>query len=119
MVKGINTMERREGGVDHIIIKHQTGTCNSRKGKETYYANPPQTPSRLMKVNTNKMLRLSDLSPKTPTADSYIKVKKTKNWIMAGKDISRTGSAGMPMDIDAREKNTMVRYTSFFSPENT
>ena len=30
---------------------------------------------------------------------------------MAGKDISRTGSAGIPGDIDAWEKKMMVRYT--------
>jgi hypothetical protein len=46
-----------------------------------------------MSVNTKKMLRLSDSSPKIPMADSYIKAKKIKHWMMAGKDISRTGSA--------------------------
>ena len=47
-------------------------------------------------------------------ADSYIRVKKTRHWMMAGKDISRTGSAGMPRDIADREKKTVVWYTSFF-----
>ena len=81
---------------------------------KTYYANPPQRPSRLMSVNTKKMLRLSDSSPKIPMADSYIKAKKMKNWMMAGKDISRTGSAGIPRDTADREKKTVVWYTSFF-----
>ena len=67
-----------------------------------------------MSINTKKMLRLSDSSPKIPMADSYIKVKKTKHWMMAGKGISRTGSAGIPRDIADREKKTVVWYTSFF-----
>ena len=67
-----------------------------------------------MSVNTKKMLRLSDSSPKIPMADSYIKAKKMRNWIMAGKDISRTGSAGIPRDTADREKKTVVWYTSFF-----
>jgi hypothetical protein len=81
---------------------------------KTYYANPPQRPSRLMRVNTRKMLRLSESSPKIPMADSYIKVMKMKHWTMAGKDISRTGSTGIPRDIADREKKTVVWYTSFF-----
>ena len=80
---------------------------------ETYYANPPQRPSRLISVNTKKMLRLSDSSPKIPMADSYINVKKMKHWMMAGNGISRTGSAGIPRDIEDREKKTVVWYTSF------
>ena len=84
--------------------------------KITYYANPPQSPSRLMSVNTKKMLRLSDLSPKIPTADSYIKVMKMTYWTMAGRDISRTGSTGIPRDTADREKKTVVWYTSFFFP---
>ena len=85
---------------------------------ETYYANPPQSPSRLMSINTKKMLKLSDSSPKIPIADSYIKVKKMKHWTMAGKDISRTGSAGIPRDIEDREKKTVVWYTSFCSQKH-
>ena len=61
-----------------------------------------------MRVNTRKMLRLSDSSPKMPTADSYIKTKKIRDWIIAGKDISRIGSAGMPRDIDDLERKTVV-----------
>ena len=43
MIKGINTgkKEQQKGRgprVDHIIIKHQTGTVVV--GKEMYYANP-------------------------------------------------------------------------------
>ena len=33
---------------------------------------------------------------------------------MAGKDIRRTGSAGIPRDIADREKKTVVWYTNFF-----
>jgi len=47
-------------------------------------------------------------------ADSYINAKKMKHWMMAGKDISRTGSAGIPRDTADREKKTVVWYTSFF-----
>ena len=35
--------------------------------------------------------------------------------MIAGKDISRTGSAGIPRDIADREKKTVVWYTSFFA----
>jgi hypothetical protein len=67
-----------------------------------------------MSTNTKKMLKLSDSSLKIPMADSYIKAKKIKHWMMAGKDISRTGSAGIPRDTADREKKTVVWYTSFF-----
>ena len=59
------------------------------------------------------MLKLSDSSPKIPIADSYIKVKKMRHWKTAGKDISRTGSAGIPRDIDDLERKTVVWYTNF------
>ena len=67
-----------------------------------------------MSVNTKKMLKLSDSSPKNPIADSYIKAKKIINWTIAGKDISCAGSAGIPRDIDDRERKTVVWYTNFF-----
>ena len=66
-----------------------------------------------MSIKTKKMLKLSDSSLKTPMADSYVKVKKIRHWIMAGNDISRVGSAGIPSDIDDRERKTVVWYTSF------
>ena len=59
------------------------------------------------------MLKLSDSSLKTPMADSYIKIKKIRHWITAGNDISRVGSAGIPSDIDDRERKTVVWYKSF------
>lgn len=98
----------------HAAERTKTLSIERRKRKcETYYANPPQRPSRLISVNTKKMLKLSDSSPKSPTADSYIKAKNIRHWVMAGKDINRTGSAGIPRDIADREKKTVVWYTSF------
>ena len=47
-------------------------------------------------------------------ADSYIKAEKIINWMIAGKGISRAGSAGIPRDIDDRERKTVVWYTNFF-----
>ena len=67
-----------------------------------------------MSINTKKMFKLSDPSPKNPMADSYIKAEKIINWMIAGKGISRAGSAGIPRDIDDRERKTVVWYTNFF-----
>ena len=36
------------------------------------------------------------------------------DWIIAGNGISRAGSAGIPRNIDDRERKTVVWYTSFF-----
>lgn len=58
----------------HAVDYHQNE--GRRENVKTYYADPPQRPSILMSVNTKKMLKLSDSSPKSPMADSYTKVKK-------------------------------------------
>ena len=71
-----------------------------------------------MSVNTKKMLKLSDSSPKNPMADSYIKVKKITDCMIAGKGISHAGSAGIPRDIDDRERKTVIWYTNFFFSYN-
>ena len=112
-VEDIHAVKR--GGSREIISSSSSSSNGKKRLCETYYANPPQSPSRPMRVNTKKMLRLSDSSPKIPMADSYIKTKKMKHWMIAGKDISRTGSAGIPRDIADREKKTVVWYTSCFA----
>ena len=71
MIKDVHAVESEAG--DHIIIKTGKKLCG------THYANPPQRPSRPMSVNTKKMLRLSDSSPKSPMADSYVKAKKMRH----------------------------------------
>lgn len=80
----------------------------------TYYASPPQIPSRLTKANTSQMLSAFVLSspcdpspgPKIPFADSSVKSDKMKNWMMDGKGSSRRGSGDMPSDIEDRERKT-------------
>ncbi len=65
-------------------------------------------PSRLTRRNTVIMLSPSESSEKKPTADSYASDRRIKHCTMEGKESSRAGSGGSPIDIEEREKNTVV-----------
>jgi hypothetical protein len=76
--------------------------------KITYYARPPQTPSRLINRKTKVILRPSESAGKNPMADSDASVSRIKPCKMEGSERKRDGSGGRPMEIDEREKNTVV-----------
>ena len=82
----------------------------------TYYASPPQIPSRHTSKNTKNTFLVSlasGLPPgKKPTADSYAKVANIMPWMIAGSGKSRSGRGGKPIEIEEREKKTNVWYTS-------
>jgi hypothetical protein len=80
--------------------------------KSTHYARPPQMPSKLMSRKTNMMLRPSESSEKMPTADSNPSVSRMKPCRIDGNARKRGGSGGMPREMEEREKNTKVWYTS-------
>jgi hypothetical protein len=75
---------------------------------EAYYAKPPQMPSRLMRRKTRMILGPFDSEGKNPTADSKVKVSSMADWRNAGSDSRRAGRGGSPIDIEDREKNTVV-----------
>lgn len=62
--------------------------------------------------NTRAKLRPSDSSLKIPTADSVARMVTTIAWTVAGSARSLVGSGGRPSEIDDRDKNTDVWYTS-------
>lgn len=84
---------------------------NCVAGEKTYYASPPQIPSRLMRINTIIMPQTpsSAFEPsKMPTADSSARVSRMKAWIIAGRERKRVGRAGNPREIEDRERKTEV-----------
>ena len=84
----------------------------------TYYASPPQMPSKLIRRNTTATLvpsqpsatwltTLPPLSNK-PMALSNPSIMSTQSWMIAGSGSNREGMGGNPKDIVEREKNTVV-----------
>jgi hypothetical protein len=67
----------------------------------------------LIKVNTVMMLSASDSAEKNPTADSNVNISRIRACRMAGRGSKRDGRGGMPIDIEDREKNTVIWYTSY------
>lgn len=78
----------------------------------TYYANPPHMPSRLISRKTVAILSPFESSWKNPTADSTARASRITPWKIAGRGNKAGGRGGSPIDIDDREKNTVVWYTS-------
>lgn len=81
----------------------------------TDYARPPQIPSRLMRMKTVRMLRPSASAEKKPTADSKIKASNTSACTIAGRGNRRDGRGGTPIEIEDRDKKTVVWYTNLRS----
>lgn len=65
-------------------------------------------PSRLIRRKTSTILSPFDSVGKNPTADSYVKVSSIADWTNAGSDNKGAGRGGSPIDIEDREKNTVV-----------
>ena len=78
----------------------------------TYYARPPQIPSMQMSRKTIKKLTPSELSPKIPTALSYVRVNSITSCVTAGAGSSFSGIGGQPREMEDRERNTVAWYTS-------
>ena len=64
-------------------------------------------PSMLMRRKTYMILVVEWSSEKIPTADSYIKVRRIRNWPTAGRKRNFSGRGGMPSEIDEREIKTV------------
>jgi hypothetical protein len=45
---------------------------------------------------------------KIPTADSNISMRRIPAWSIAGSGSRRVGNGGMPIEMDERERNTVV-----------
>jgi hypothetical protein len=66
-------------------------------------------PSRLISRNTVVMLHASSASAgKTPTADSNARRRRIPAWMIAGRGRRRAGRGGTPIEIDDRERKTVV-----------
>lgn len=63
-------------------------------------------PSRLINRKTRPIATPSALSGMIPNADSRARTVRMTNCAYAGRDRSRKGSGGMPIDIEERDKNT-------------
>jgi hypothetical protein len=63
--------------------------------------------------NTNEKLAPSASALNMPRPLSYISISKITTCIIAGAERRRAGRAGSPSDIEDRERNTEVWYTSF------
>ena len=77
-----------------------------------YYARPPQIPSMLTSKKTRKKLAPSELSPRIPTALSYARVNRITSCVTAGAGSNFFESGGQPREMEEREMNTAVWYTS-------
>jgi hypothetical protein len=87
----------------------------TRWREKTYYASPPQIPSRLMRMNTITMPPTPSFAfepSKMPTADSSVRVSRMTAWVIAGRGRNRVGSAGTPREMEERERKTEAWYTS-------
>lgn len=80
--------------------------CN--RSRKTYYAKPPHMPSTQTNKNTKNTLRLSDSSLKKPTADSYASATRIPNWMIAGAGKKCSGKAGIPNEIEERDRKTVI-----------
>lgn len=69
-------------------------------------------PSRLTRINTIIILIPSDSLVKIPTEDSNAKIRSIADCRSAGSGRRRVGRAGIPREIEDREKKTVVWYTS-------
>ena len=78
------------------------------RDRKTHYASPPHVPSSAMSRKTIQKLATGLPSPKTPTADSKPRKSMMKPWSRAGRKSKREGSGGIPMEIEDREKKTVV-----------
>lgn len=65
-------------------------------------------PSRETSKKTNTMLIPFASTGKNPTADSNAKATSITDCRMAGSAMSRDGSGGRPIDMEDREKKTVV-----------
>lgn len=83
-------------------------TDNIAKKPSPYYAEPPHIPSTLIKMNTSMIVIPNFSSEKIPTADSKARVVKMTAWTIAGTDRSLAGIGGIPINIQERERNTVV-----------
>lgn len=59
-------------------------------------------------MNNNMIVIPKSLSEKIPTADSKARVVKMTAWTIAGIDRSFAGIGGIPINIQERERNTVV-----------
>lgn len=50
----------------------------------------------------------SALALKNPTALSKRRVKRTKAWMIAGRESRRAGRGGRPREMEERERKTVV-----------
>lgn len=78
------------------------------KRPSAYYDEPPHIPSTLIKMNTRIIVIPYCSSEKIPTADSKARMVKMTAWTIAGRDRSLAGIGGIPINIQEREKKTVV-----------
>jgi hypothetical protein len=71
-----------------------------------HYAEPPHNPSKLIRTKTIGTAKSVD--PKRPIADSKTKVRRMNDCKIAGRGRSFLGSAGKPIEIEDRDRNTKV-----------
>jgi hypothetical protein len=84
------------------------GRRKEKERRRTHYAEPPQIPSRLIRRNTAAILHASSSFGKNPMADSTASTRRMHACRIAGSGRNRAGSGGMPMEMDEREKKTVV-----------
>ena len=110
----ISILQRRESRVvvrDTIKDVHATSPCELAGEKtnngETYYASPPQMPSRAIRQPTQGIDPVAE-SGRTPTADSRLRNTRMRDWRTAGRGSRISGNGGIPTEMEEREKNTKV-----------
>ena len=79
-----------------------------REGGSAYYAEPPHIPSTLISTKTRAIFVPFRSSEKIPTADSKARMIKMIACMIAGKPRSFSGIGGRPINIQERERKTVV-----------